>query len=53
MAKILCVLYDDPVLVQREMENWRSPPASIPPSSGGQLAEPRPIQVADGGTGSR
>jgi hypothetical protein len=29
------------VLVQREMENWRSPLASIPPSSAGQLGEHR------------
>ena len=29
------------VLVQREMENWRSPLASIPPSSADQLGEGR------------
>src|SRR3954453_1807081 len=32
------------VLVQREMENWRSPLASIPPSSAGQLGEHRARQ---------
>ena len=32
------------MLVQREMENWRSPLASIPPSSAGQLGEHRPTQ---------
>jgi len=34
------------VPVQREMENWRSPLASIPPSSAGQLGEHRATQVA-------
>lgn len=33
-------------LVQREMENWRSPLASIPPSLAGQLGEHRATQVA-------
>src|SRR5665213_4520985 len=39
-----CTSSDDgitDVLVQREMENWRSPLASIPPSSVGQLGEHR------------
>ena len=39
------------VLVQREMENWRSPLASIPPSSAGQLGEHRATQVATGELG--
>ena len=39
------------VLVQREMENWRSPLASIPPSSAGQLGEHRATQVAAGELG--
>ena len=34
------------MLVQREMENWRSPLASIPPSSAGQLGEHRATQEA-------
>ena len=34
------------VLVQREKENWRSPLASIPPSSADQLGEHRATQVA-------
>ena len=36
------------VLVQREMEKWRSPLASIPPASAGQLGEHRATQVATG-----
>ena len=36
------------VLVHCEMENWRSPLASIPPSSAGQLGEHRAMQVATG-----
>ena len=38
--------YNVYVLVQREMENWRSPVASISPSSVGQLGEHRATQVA-------
>jgi hypothetical protein len=43
--------YSLPVLVQREMENWRSPLASIPPCSADQLGEHRATQVATGELG--
>lgn len=39
------------VLVQREMEKWRSPLASIPPASAGQLGEHRATQVGTGELG--
>jgi hypothetical protein len=39
------------VLVQREMEKWRSPLASIPPALTGQLGEHRAKQVATGELG--
>src|SRR5258708_35945735 len=35
------------VLVQSEMENWRSPLTSIPPSSSGQLAANAPCPPAE------
>ena len=39
------------VMVQREMENWRSPLASLPPSSAGHLGEHGATQVATGELG--
>jgi hypothetical protein len=39
------------VLVQRELENWPSPLASIPPCSADQLGEHRATKVATGELG--
>jgi len=39
------------VLVRREMENWRSPLASITPFSASQFGTTSPNALASGGTG--